>query len=322
MKTERTPIEYFGKSGNAGIWLKREDRIPTALGGNKVRILEEVFSEMTERDCDALVTYGSASSNLNRAAVLMAKEREIPVTVIIKQEYGTEGARSAPGRNEQIVRESGARILETAPDRVRETVREALEQFRNEGKNPYYVYGDETGKGGEAVLLRAYRKVFAEILQQEKELGIRFETIAVPVGTGATLAGLVSACDESHRILGISVSRTGQAIRERLEQDLAAAGMPGSIAEQLSRAEITDRYLCGGYGHSDDAQRKLIRSVYAEKSVPLDPVYTGKAFYGLTEEIKEGRTGKTVLFLHTGGYPLFLDFLSVRDGSCGHISAR
>lgn len=44
----------------------------------------------------------------------------------------------------------------------------------------------------------------------------------------------------------------------------------------------------------------------AEKeAVILDPCYTGKAFAGLLEMVREGRIkqGEKVVFLHTGGAP-------------------
>jgi D-cysteine desulfhydrase len=35
----------------------------------------------------------------------------------------------------------------------------------------------------------------------------------------------------------------------------------------------------------------------------LDPVYTGKAFYGMTQELKKnpGVFGERIVFIHTGG---------------------
>ena len=44
--------------------------------------------------------------------------------------------------------------------------------------------------------------------------------------------------------------------------------------------------------------------------IPLDPTYTGKAFWGMLQYLKDhGIRGKRILFLHTGGTPLFFDLL-------------
>jgi D-cysteine desulfhydrase len=50
--------------------------------------------------------------------------------------------------------------------------------------------------------------------------------------------------------------------------------------------------------------------MYKVNGIPLDPIYTGKAFWGMKEYIKDMQmAGKNILFIHTGGTPLFFDFL-------------
>ena len=48
---------------------------------------------------------------------------------------------------------------------------------------------------------------------------------------------------------------------------------------------------------------QLISSVARLEGIILDSVYTGKAMYGLVEEIKKGNLDKyeNILFIHTGG---------------------
>ena len=60
----------------------------------------------------------------------------------------------------------------------------------------------------------------------------------------------------------------------------------------------------------DNAQGKtnLLEAIYymAEKeALILDPCYTGKAFAGLLQMVKDGKIaqGENVVFLHTGGSP-------------------
>ena len=45
--------------------------------------------------------------------------------------------------------------------------------------------------------------------------------------------------------------------------------------------------------------------------IPLDETYTGKAFMGMSEYIYE-ISDKNILFIHTGGTPLFFDALGRR----------
>ena len=73
---------------------------------------------------------------------------------------------------------------------------------------------------------------------------------------------------------------------------------------------LEDSYLAGGYGQYDDRIRRTIRRMFLEESLPLDPTYTGKAFAGMLDFIEEHDIrGANILFLHTGGTPLFYDYL-------------
>lgn len=359
-----TPIEFFGTVGGAELYVKRDDLIPVAMGGNKVRIAAEVFAEMSRRGCDAVITYGSVTSNLNRAVALMAKDAGVKCYAIVKQEKGRcstgtgaaqecgelTGPGAEPGAaaaerlplNYRLVLASGARVAETDGAHVRETVARVLAESRARGETPFYVYGDETGHGNEEVLSRAYKEVYGEILTQEHALfdgEYHFTEIFTAVGTGSTISGLIAAAGggavpgmtdagalpgmteagtapgaaagagERH-ITGISVARSREAV-------LAAIG------PEDERFTITDAYLAGGYGQTAAAGAATDPAAGPAPSsledfcittslthvMPLDPVYTGKALFGTMEEIKKrGITGK-VLFLHTGGTPLYYDML-------------
>jgi len=324
-KRQPTPIEYYGCMNGTEVYIKRDDRIPFSFGGNKVRIAEEVFAEMEARGYGAIVTYGSTTSNLNRVIVHMAAEKKIPCTCIVRKESSDGGH---PSFNEIMVLDSSAEIVYTEAEEVRETVAAVLARLAAKGLKPYYIYGDETGKGGEEVLSRAYRKAFEEVCLQEKELGVSFDTIVLPVGTGATLGGLVRACDADHKILGISIARSAETAENKLQEFLVQTGMTEEEAAEriTSSCRITDEYLSGGYGKYPKELAEFIRMNLRERGLALDPVYSGKAFFGLMKELEKD-TGKdsgkdpekdTVeesavngkcLFIHTGGLPLFFDML-------------
>ena len=62
------------------------------------------------------------------------------------------------------------------------------------------------------------------------------------------------------------------------------------------------------YAISKDDELNFITGVARKEGVILDPVYTGKAFYGLYNEIQKGTFDdhENILFIHTGGlYGLF-----------------
>ena len=287
MRIDTTPIEYLMTAADTRIYIKRDDLIPFSFGGNKVRIADCVFREMESKGCDTVISYGSRSSNLNRVIAHMAAREKKNCIVILKKEEN-----EPETFNERMIRESGAVIVKTEPENVRKTVQEVLSSSRKRGEYPYYIYGDETGKGGEDVLRRAYAGVFREICSQEEQLSVHFDRIYVPVGTGSTYEGLLSACDPGHRITGISIART---------HEDAGSLKDGSY--------ITDEYRMGGYGKYGPEIGELILRMISVYGIPMDPTYTGKAFYGMLKETEKGTGDRNVLFIHTGGAPLFFDFI-------------
>ena len=296
-----TPIEFFGNVGGAELYVKRDDLIPVAMGGNKVRIAAEIFAEMSRRGCDAVITYGSVTSNLNRAVALMAKDADVKCYAIVKKD--TCAAAEKLPLNYRLVLASGAEVAETDSTHVGETVARVMAESRARGEKPFYVYGDETGHGNEEVLSRAYQKVYGEILTQEQVLfdgEYHFTEIFTAVGTGSTVSGLIAAAGGEGAVPGAAAGErhiTGISVARSREAVLAAIG------PEDERFTITDEYL------APTSLEDFCITTSLAHAMPLDPVYTGKALFGTMEEIKKrGITGK-VLFLHTGGTPLYYDML-------------
>lgn len=147
-------------------------------------------------------------------------------------------------------------------------------------------------------------------------MGVHFDLIFLASSTGATQGGLTAGellAGDGARVVGISVSRREARAREVIARDLEAYGeaMGIRLPDHAERAvRITDRYLAGGYGKSTEEIRETVRTAYLRDGLNLDLVYTGKAFWGMEEYLKEHQIrGKQILFLHTGGTPLFFDHL-------------
>lgn len=177
-----------------------------------------------------------------------------------------------------------------------------MESIRQKGEKPYYIYGDRYGKGNEAIPTAAYVPVYDEIRAQGD-----FDVIALACGTGMTLAGLLCGCKlrgGSERIIGISVARDAEnakahtlAYGNAWKKDLLCA----------DDVEIIDdfRRVYGDYG--EDVEN-TIREMMCRYGVPMDGTYVGKAYNGLRRIAeREEWQNKKVLFIHTGGTPLFFD---------------
>jgi D-cysteine desulfhydrase len=151
-----------------------------------------------------------------------------------------------------------------------------------------------------------YVSAFEEILDQEKAMGIEFDTICTAVGSAGTYAGLWLG-NEFHgakkQIFGMNIYSREVDYDTLVEQlSSGAADILGASVPPSARVLIED-YVHTGYGELSDENAAYLQAFAKDKGIILDPVYTGKAFYGLIQEIiKENPHifGK-VLFIHTGG---------------------
>lgn len=314
MRSDRLPVTPIQRLGSFdvgwGLYVKRDDLLPFCFGGNKARIAECFMDDMEAKGRTCMVAYGSTRSNLSRALACACSSEGVRCVVISPSD--DDGSRPL-SFNSRIVEMLGAEVVPCGKGSVRETVRGVLDRLEGEGELPYYIYGDETGAGNEEVPVRAYRAVSDEIARQERSMGVCFDRVYIALGTGMSYAGLLAGdavAGREKRIVGISVARPASAASEHVSRYLAASIGGG---RHRCSIEITDCFLHGGYGKSDEGQRKTMRSLLAREGIPSDETYVGKAFDGMLRLLADDRAeGRNALFIHTGGTPLFFDSLGAR----------
>lgn len=301
MKKYSTIIQQLGSIGSNNIYMKREDLYPFSFGGNKARIGQEYFIDLFESNYDSIVSYGSPQSNLNRVIANIAAREGIGCYIV------SSANNAECSVNQKICELCDAEIISIKKENVQYEVKNVLSYIRSKGKNPYYIYGDEYGQGRKDIPLRAYQKVFGEILEQEKEYGVEFDQIYLAVGTGTTISGLIKGASKTEYLkdfIGISIARKRQDVENHICEYLHWDSPEKCL-------EITDEFLCGGYGKfSTEISNEKI-SLFKNYGIPTDTTYTAKAFYGMKQYISQKNIqGKNILFLHTGGTPLFFDELN------------
>ncbi len=305
----KTPIyKLKTQFDTVNLYIKREDLLPFSFGGNKARIAREFFSDMESKGMDCIVGYGNARSNLSRVLANVNFSRRGVCHIISPSD--DDGERVITN-NSLMVHACGAVFHECSKTNVSKTVQDVMDECKEQGLKPYYIYGDKFGNGNEAVPVRAYVKVYQEILKQEEELGVHFDSVVCATGTGMTQAGLIagkSLYGGDCIIYGISVARDAERARAALDKYLQAYG--DSIGRKITgEVNISDDYICGGYGKYTPNLLRTIKNMYLLNGIPLDPTYTGKAFYGIQDMLSQNMLGQNVLFIHTGGTPLFFDNL-------------
>lgn len=289
------------------LYIKRDDLIPVSFGGNKARKALNFFKEIDEGSYDHVITYGSSSSNHCRIISNMAAARNLPCTII-----GPEEA-SEPTFNSKMMELFGAEIIAVPVNQVHDTIENKLQQLRNVGKKPYFIQGGGHGNLG----TQAYVDCYEEIRQYELGNGIYFDYIFFASGTGTTQAGLVCGQlihHDDRALVGISIARKNprgrQVILDSVHEYLEEHKFPVPEDEIEKKTIFSDDFTGMGYGKEDPDIRETIQEMFVKHGIPLDSTYTGKAYTGMKKYLRQEQiNGKNILFIHTGGTPLFFDYL-------------
>lgn len=292
------------------IYIKRDDQTGMELSGNKVRKLEYSVREALDNGCNYLITCGGLQSNHCRATAAVAAKLGMQCCLVLR---GAES--SIPAGNLLLNKLLGAEIRYITAEEYSKHRSEIMENIQQEvGQKGFKAYiipeGASNGIGS-----FGYYTAMEEILEQEKEMTMSFDCIVLAVGSGGTYSGLWLA-NKLHNhtadIYGINVGGDAEYFNARIQEILNESMKYMDVNVPVSKDEINiiDGYVGRGYALSRPEELEFIHNLAKLQGVILDPVYTGKAMYGLTEEIKKGsfKDYKNILFIHTGGlFGLFPD---------------
>ncbi|WP_427042173.1 D-cysteine desulfhydrase family protein [Fusobacterium sp. SB021] len=297
-------LEKFSTIVKEHVYIKRDDQTGTEFSGNKIRKLEYSINEAINNDCDTLITCGGIQSNHARATAAAGIKLGLKSVLVLRSDEKPE----LEG-NYLIDKIMGADVRIISSEDYRERRQEIMENILKEleakGRKGYIIpEGASNGVG-----TFGYLACFKEILEQEKEHGIVFDTIVTAVGSGGTFAGLYlgnKLTNSGKKIVGINVCDTAEYFKERVSEILKEVKtyIPDTEFE-ISKDDmcIIDGYVGDGYAVSRTEELDFICDFAEAEGIVLDPVYTGKAMRGLYTEIKKGtfKDSKNILFIHTGG---------------------
>lgn len=300
-KIER--LERLSERLGTEIYIKRDDQTGTEVSGNKIRKLEFSVKEALDQGADYLITCGGIQSNHARATAAVAAKLGIGSYIVLRgsKDSDLEG-------NHFLDKILGANIKYITPEEYSQERRSIMEDIKVElekqGHKAYIIpEGASNGIGS-----FGYYKALEEILTQEKEMDIKFDAIVTTVGSGGTYAGLYYGNYINNNdavIYGINICDDEEYFKNVVEKLLGE--MSKYTNEEINvgknKVDIIDGYVGRGYALSTPEEIDFIGDFAKLEGIILDPVYTGKAMYGLVEEIKKGKFAKhkNILFVHTGG---------------------
>lgn len=296
-----TPVQDLGEYHGNHLWIKREDLLPFSFGGNKARKAELFFREIDRGQYDCVVSYGSSSSNHCRIVANACCRRHLDCYIVSPLEA------SEATFNSRMMALFGAGIITVPVECVHDTIENKLAELKKAGRKPFFIPGGGHGNTG----TEAYVQCYDEIRQYEAENQVHFDAIFHASGTGTTQAGLVCGRllhGDQTQIIGISIARKNPRGRNVVVESVREY-CAGRIREDAVQEAVCflDEYT-EGYGKDDQEVLQTIEHVLRTYGIPMDMTYTGKAFTGMTKYIENIR-GKNLLFIHTGGTPLFFDCL-------------
>ena len=301
--------EHLG--GAVEIWAKREDcNAGLAYGGNKTRKLEYLAADALAQGCDTLVSIGGVQSNHTRQVAAVAAH--LGLRCVLVQEHWVDWPDAVYDRvgNILLSRIMGAdvRLDEAGFDiGFRKSWEEALAAVEAAGGNPYAI---PAGASDHPLGGLGFARWADEVAEQERELGVFFDTIVVCSVTGSTQAGMIAgfaAQDRERRVLGIDGSATVQQTWEQIARIARQTAEAIGLGRELRDDEIVllDEWHAGTYGIPDAKTIDAIRLCARLEGVLTDPVYEGKSMAALIDLVRSGRieAESRVLYAHLGGQP-------------------
>jgi 1-aminocyclopropane-1-carboxylate deaminase len=297
--------------GGVELWMKREDcNSGLAYGGNKVRKLEYLAADALAQGCDTLVSIGGVQSNHTRQVAAVAAR--LGLACVLVQEHWVEWPDAVYDKvgNILLSRIMGADVrLDPAgfDIGIRASWEQALADVDERGGRPYAI---PAGASDHPLGGLGFARWADEVAEQERELGLFFDTIVVCSVTGSTQAGMVAGFAAQQRqraVLGIDASATVGRTWEQIARIARGTAEAIGLGRELRDDEIVllDEWHAGTYGIPDAKTIEAIRTCARLEGVLTDPVYEGKSMAALIDLVRSGRIepGSRVLYAHLGGQP-------------------
>lgn len=280
----------FIVSSGINLFILRLDKIHLFISGNKWYKLKYNIEEAQKQKKDTLLTFGGAYSNHIAATAAAGKEFGFKTIGIIR---GAPPLPSPMGR-EKYKPSHTLQFAESCGMELRFVSREEYKKFRTIPNDsitqlPNHYVVPEGGTNELAV------KGCAEITSL---IDIHFDYVCCAVGTGGTIAGIISSLKKNQKAIGFSVLKDGGFLKNEIVKLLSS---PAPLPE--GDININTDYHFGGYGKYTPELLNFISDFEKANNIPLEQVYTGKMMFGIYALIKNKHFPKdsTIIAIHTGG---------------------
>ena len=276
------------EQANIQLYVKRDDLIHPQFGGNKWRKLKYNLEYAREKQFDTLLTFGGAWSNHIYATAAAGKYFGFSTVGLIR------GEEHKPlNTTLSFAKDCGMQLHYINRAEYRQKAEAAYQNKIKQQFGNVYILPEG---GSNSLALRGCAETVKEI---SNEIEKPFDFICCASGTGATLAGLISAINPGQIAIGFSALKGGEFLNHEVETFLQREKTNSSTKNW----RIETGFHFGGYAKINDALIQFMSEFQLQYGFALDAVYTGKMFYGLFELIKAKRfePGTSIIAIHSGG---------------------
>lgn len=309
---EPTPLEFlpaFSKAldNKIQLWMKRDDLLPGAGGGNKTRKLDFSIADALSKGADTIITCGAVQSNHCRLTLAWAVHEGLDCHLVLEERVPGSYNPLASGNN-FLYQLLGVKSITVVPggSNMMAEMEKVADKLKGEGKKPYIIPGGASN----AVGALGYVSCAQELMDQMFVKQLNFDHVVVPSGSAGTHAGFLFGmlgCNMNIPVTGIGVNRKKAVQEDAVYSLMEKIGDYTGAHFDMPRASVKvfDDYVGPGYSLPTDGMVEAVTLLARTESILLDPVYSGKAMAGLIDLTRKGYfpEGATVLFLHTGGSP-------------------
>jgi D-cysteine desulfhydrase len=314
----KTPIEKLSRLskelGGPTIYMKRDDLLGLAGGGNKTRKLEFLVAEALDQDADTLITCGAVQSNHCRLTLAAAVVEGLKCRLVLEERVaGSYNPES--GGNNFLFRLLGVEKIKVVPggSDMTAAMQAVSDEVAGEGRKAYVI----PGGGSNPMGATGYVACAEEILAQTFDLGINIDRIICASGSAGTHAGLVTGFygnNSNIPVVGINVSRPKKEQEELVYNLVQSTAEHVGVNSDIPKEAVVcfDEYVGPGYSLPTPEMAEATRMLARIEGILIDPVYTGKAMAGLIDLARKGYFSKeeNVLFIHTGGSAALYVYMS------------
>lgn len=286
------------------LWIKRDDATSGAESGNKLRKLEFLLADAIAKKATIVLTCGGIQSNHARATAIVCAQLGLKCLLFLRvDDISAALPRSGNVALDRLV---GAEIRQVTRDEYDDRVNVlelAAKELMAKGETPYVI--PEGGSNGLGALgyVEAMREVRSQIAAEA-----HFDFIVHACGSGGTAAGIALGASKfkvAETVLTFAVCDDRPYFEVVIARIIAEAQRIDPSLTAYARVIVDDASRGPAYAVMSKEQLVFLRQVARSNGLILDPVYTGKALFGLAQSIERGEVprGARVLFVHTGGLP-------------------